>query len=255
MSLSRRIHSIFVQFGLDPLKALNSARGIPFFFKDLHRYRQLAKGNADAMAVSEFFPILSDRFASNGNLDPHYFYQDLWAARKIYNNNPSRHVDIGSSVATFVSHLLSFRAVEIVDVRPLPLAIDGLTTTVTDATHMTGYEDSSLESISTLHAVEHFGLGRYGDPVHPTAHLTFMRALARVLKPQGRLYFSVPCGVEQLVFNAHRIFAVETVLKGFEDLKLVSFSCVTDDHKFHPDCDLATVGNERYGCGMFEFSK
>lgn len=255
MPFFRRIHSIFLQLGIEPLKALSSIKGVPFFFSDLRRYRKMAKGNRDAIAITSFFPILHDRFASNGNLDPHYFYQDLWAARKIFNARPVRHVDIGSGVATFVSHLLTFRTVEIVDVRPLPLKIDGLTTTVTDATNMAGYADDSLESISTLHAAEHFGLGRYGDPVNPTAHLIFMRSLTRVLKPGGKLYFAVPCGVEQLVFNAHRVIAVKTVLRGFEGLKLLSFSCVTDDHKFHSNCSFETIEQERYGCGMFEFTK
>jgi SAM-dependent methyltransferase len=255
MSLLRRVHSIVVQFGLEPRRILASARGILPFLVDLRRYRKLANGQADALAITSFLPVLSDRFASNGNLDPHYFYQDLWAARKIYQDNPKRHVDIGSGVATFVSHLLAFREVEIVDVRPLPLAIHGLVTTVTDATNMAGYDDNSLESISTLHAAEHFGLGRYGDPVDPTAHLIFMRALVRVLKPGGKLYFSVPCGVEQLAFNAHRILAVDTILREFKDLKLVSFSCVTDNHRFHANCSLETVSNEQYGCGMFEFTK
>lgn len=255
MSFSRRIYSIFLQFGIEPLKALNSIRGIPFFFRDLRRYRKMAKDKEGAIAITSLFPILHDRFASNGNLDPHYFYQDLWAARKIYSACPVRHVDIGSGVATFVSHLLTFRTVEIVDVRPLPLRIDGLSTTVTDATNMAGYADNSLESISTLHAAEHFGLGRYGDPVNPTAHLVFMRALTRVLKPGGKLYFSVPCGVEQLAFNAHRVIAAKTVLRGFEGLKLLSFSCVTDDHRFHLNCSVETIEKECYGCGMFEFTK
>jgi len=30
---------------------------------------------------------------------------------------------------------------------------------------------SSAESIVLLHALEHFGLGRYGDPIDPEGHL------------------------------------------------------------------------------------
>ena len=75
------------------------------------------------------------------------------------------------------------------------------------------FADGSLESLSTLHAVEHFGLGRYGDPIHPDGWRRAAEALARVLAPGGRLYFSVPIGRERLVFNAHRVFSPERCLR------------------------------------------
>ncbi len=251
----RLIKNILLQLGVEPRKGFNALRGIGPFLRDLKEYRRQARNNPDAMPISAFYPILFERFVADGNLDSHYFYQDLWAARKIYQCNPTRHVDIGSSLGSFVSHLLTFRDVEIVDVRPVELGISGLTTMVTDATNMAAYADNSLESISTLHAAEHFGLGRYGDPVNAGGHVMFMHSLARVLKPGGKLYFAGPCGVERLYFNAHRVISPHTIIKAFSGLRLLSFSCVTDDHKFHQDCGIEVVESESFGCGMFEFTK
>ena len=38
------------------------------------------------------------------------------------------------------------------------------------------------DSVSCLHALEHFGLGRYGDPVDPDGHLKGFRNLRRIVQ-------------------------------------------------------------------------
>ena len=251
----RLAKDILLQLGIDPRKGINSIRGLVPFLRDLREYKRQSRNNPDAIPISTLHPIMHERFASNGGLDAHYFYQDLWAARKIYQARPGRQVDVGSAMGGFISHLLVFRDVEVVDVRPTELGISGLTTIVADATQMSGFADNSLESLSSLHAAEHFGLGRYGDPVNPAGHLMFMRSLARVLKPGGRLYFAVPCGLERVFFNAHRVLSPRTIMRGLAGLTLLSFSCVTDDGKFHEDCEFNIVEKQTYGCGMFELTK
>ena len=234
---------------------MRSLRGLPLFLRDVLRYRSLSRNRLGALRLGLFYPILHDRYGQSGEASGHYFHQDLWAARKVYQFKPQRHVDIGSSVSGFVSHLLVFREVEVIDVRPLKSDVPGLRFVQSDATQLSEFENDELESISTLHAGEHFGLGRYGDPVDPTAHLKFMAALTRVLKPGGRLYFAVPSGVEKLYFNAHRVLSPETVLAGFKGLRLVSFSWVNDDGVLNENADPQDVRGENYGCGLFEFTK
>ena len=82
-----------------------------------------------------------------------------------------------------------------------------------------------------------------------------MRSLARVLRPGGRLYFSVPIGVERVEFNAHRIFATATVMDGFSSLRLVSFSAVDDEGRMRPERNPREFSNANYACGLFEFTK
>ena len=114
--------------------------------------------------------------------------------------------------------------VTIVDIRELRSAVSGLDFVHADPTSLRQFDDGSIESLWSLHAVEHFGLGRYGDPVDPQAPFKVMEAFARVLAPGGSLYFSVPVGRERLVFNAHRIFAPSTIISALDGLKLLSFS-------------------------------
>ncbi len=97
------------------------------------------------------------------------------------------HLDVGSRLDGFIAHLLAFMEVEVIDIRPLNINVPGLRFTLGDATVLERKSDS-VESLSSLHAVEHFGLGRYGDSIDPEACFKAMRSFARVLKPGGVLY-------------------------------------------------------------------
>jgi hypothetical protein len=201
------------------------------------------------------YPILSEKVDSAGQAGGHYFHQDLWAARRIFERKPERHMDIGSLVHGFVAHVLVFMPVTAVDIRPLESNVRGLTFVQDDATELSRFESDSVASLSTLHAAEHFGLGRYSDPIDPDACFKFMNALQRVLAPGGRLYFSVPVGRERVEFNAHRVFAVQTILDAFSGLRLVSFSFVGDEGDLHEDVRPEEMPESRLACGLFEFTK
>jgi hypothetical protein len=124
-----------------------------------------------------------------------------------------------------------------------------------DATEMLQIASDSVESLSSLHVAEHFGLGRYGDPIDPDACFRFMASLQRVLAPGGRLYFSVPMGRERVEFNANRVFAPATIVRQFAKLRLVSFSFVGDDGCFYVDRDPEAASTSELACGLFEFAK
>ena len=145
--------------------------------------------------------------------------------------------------------------VTVIDIRHMESEVPGLTFLQDDATLLTDLPDRSIDSISSLHAAEHFGLGRYSDRVDPTACFTFMRSLERVLRPGGRLYFSVPIGRERVDFNAHRVFSPATIVDSFERLSLVSFSAVDDAGNLHEDVDYRSLPELEYGCGLFEFTR
>jgi hypothetical protein len=164
-------------------------------------------------------------------------------------------LDIGSSISGFVAHILAFMPVTLIDIRPLQAKIKGLHHIQDDATHLKGLAGNSVDSISCLHAVEHFGLGRYGDPIDPEGSFKAMRAMARVLAPGGRLYLSLPIGRERVEFNSQRVVSPRTVMDTMHDLKLVSFSAVDDAGDFRADQDWSRYADSRYACGMFEFTK
>lgn len=96
-----------------------------------------------------------------------------------------------------------------------------------DATNLENISDESVESISALCSVEHFGLGRYGDTIQPNAWECALRAFERVLKKGGRLYFSVPVGqISKVCFNAHRVFRPEIIINTLKSMDIVEFSYI-----------------------------
>jgi SAM-dependent methyltransferase len=241
--------------GFDPGVTLRFIKRTPRFIGEALSYRRAQRAESFPLTWDSLLPILTDYTAAAGAAEGHYFHQDLWAARRIFERRPTRHVDIGSRIDGFIAHLLVFMPVEVVDIRPLTSHVAGLQFVQEDATTLARFADGSVDSVSSLHAIEHFGLGRYGDPIDPNGHLAAMSALARVLAPGGRLYFSVPIGRERLVFNANRVFSPRTVVSAFSSLELVAFSAVDDAGRFVGDASLDAFETAEGSCGLFEFTK
>lgn len=241
--------------GFYPRTLAKSLKNLPTYLMDLRRYRKMNDMPSFQFGMSDAFPILTDMDAGAGIAGGHYFHQDLWAARKIFERRPRQHFDIGSRVDGFVAHLLVFMPITVVDIRPIESNIRGLTFLQDDAAELANLPDNSVDSLSTLHVAEHFGLGRYTDPIDPRACFKFMASLQRVLAPGGRLYFSVPIGRERVEFNAHRVFAPQTILSCFSKLQLISFSFVGDDANLYEDQSPDSLPQSEMACGLFEFSK
>jgi hypothetical protein len=243
--------------GFDPRKLYRSISGLPIFLRNIvELWQQSRRHAADEFRIS-LMPILSDAAAVSGVAKGHYFHQDLWAARRIHALKPSLHIDVGSRVDGFVAHLLTFMDVTVIDVRPLSSKVPGLAFTQKDMMAKNGAEGLSSESVSCLHALEHFGLGRYGDPFDWDGWRQGLVNLASIVKEGGRLYLSVPIGPQVVEFNAHRIFAPQTIISEAEKLglSLHEFSFIDDDGDFHPAVKIVEAAGCRFGCGCFEFIK
>jgi SAM-dependent methyltransferase len=243
------------QFGIDLRRLGHTIRHLPRFAREARAYARAGASTEFPFRIRSLYPVLTDYAAAAGSASGHYFFQDLWAARKIFAVRPSAHLDLGSRIDGFVAHVLTFMPVTVVDIRPLPDVVAGLHFQQADATTLAGIADASVESISSLHAIEHFGLGRYGDPISASAWRTALGSIARVLRPGGRAYVSVPVGHQRVQFNAHRVLHPATILEAVAPLELISFAAVDDAGVFHAECDPADYGSARFACGMFELSR
>lgn len=210
--------------------------------------------------IDKFFPIYSDYREQAGSAIGHYFHQDLLIANYIFKNNPASHIDIGSRVDGFVAHVASFRSIEIIDVRELQdTGHENIRFKRMDLMKNDLIESNICDSLSCLHAIEHFGLGRYGDPINPQGHLIGFRNLLKMLKHGGTLYISFPIGnADQVHFNAHRIFKPDSILGWQQEthLELLNFSYVDDAGKLHKEVGIDSVPiSTQYGCGIYTFRK
>jgi|LSQX01.1.fsa_nt_gb hypothetical protein len=248
-------------FGIDPLQTVAAFRGLPEFIRDYWRFRRaLSREQGNPWALHFTLPCLQDRRAASGTARGHYFHQDLWVARRIYARNPERHIDVGSSIVGLIARLAVFRQVEVLDIRPQPARIPNVIFRQHDLMGPVGEYEACCDSLSCLHVLEHMGLGRYGDPVDPNGYMLAFQSLARMVKPKGVLYLSVPVGNPQRVeFNGHRVFAIQTILDMAKvAFDLSAFSWVDDAGDLHEEDqtgEASIPANVRYGCGIFELKR
>ena len=142
-----------------------------------------------------------------------YFFQDMWAAREIYRSNIKHVYDIGSRIDGYIAHLLSMEIqVTLLDIRPFPKKVEGIDFIQANATDLSNIPDNSIETLSSLCALEHFGLGRYTDPIDYNGWKKALLAIKRKIKVGGTFYLSVPVGYECVRFNAHRVFNPMTIV-------------------------------------------
>ncbi len=254
------------QFGIDPRKTLRSFLGLPRYVSDFFRFRSNYSGRL------ELLPCLHDWYEEAGTTKSEYFWQDLLVARKIFEAKPEKHVDVGSRVDGFVAHVASFRKIEVFDIRAITTQIPGVIFTQVDLMKptiggMVGYCDS----LSCLHALEHFGLGRYSDPIDPQGYEHGLANMANLLRRNGSLYLSVPIGIDRVEFNANRVFdpRVIVALAAKHYLILTAFIVIRKDGKIEAYSDddkisdnfvnihavISELAQQRYALGIFVFIK
>lgn len=203
----------------------------------------------------DFYRCMDDNTATTG-FDAHYLYHTAWAARRVQEMKPIKHVDI-SSLLYFSTLVSAFVPVDFYDYRPANIKLSGLSMGSADLCNL-HFDSHSIQSLSCMHTIEHVGLGRYGDPIDPDGDLKAMSELARVLAVGGYFYFVTPVGKSKICFNAHRIYSYEQILSYFPSLSLVEFSLIPDDGQERgiiQNADPKLVDMQDYGCGCFVFTK
>jgi len=258
--ITNGLKKTFRLFGFDIIVFVNAIRGLSFFINDYSKIKK-QKGVDTQFPFGKLYPILGDRFTESGTMKGHYFHQDLYVARKIFKNEPLRHIDIGSRNDGFVAHVAVFRQIEIIDIREQTSKVPNIIFRRADLMQLPGDMINTFDSISSLHAIEHFGLGRYGDPIDYNGHLKALENITRMLQTGGKFYFSVPIGSQRIEFNAHRVFSVRYLLDIFnEKFNLNSFSYVDDKGDFFENVETNQLEIDKnygcnYGCGIFELTK
>jgi len=248
--LARCVGQFLILIGIDPRKCV-ALRYVPKYLSDMRAFRR-AGGK-----IKQLYPSLSEFGDQAGIGRGHYFHQDILVATLIYEANPERHIDIGSRLDGFIAHVASFRDIEVLDIRPLTNV--GHDRIKFRQGNLMEFDDSLIEitdSLSCLHALEHFGLGRYGDPIDPEGHVKGFSHLCRMLKPNGILYLSVPIGAGGVYFNAHRVFEpseIPEMARGI--LELIRYDYVDDDGCLYRNCFVDETPSLEYGCGIYCFRK
>lgn len=247
----RGLLSIFRQIGFDPIRAVTFFRFAPKYFRDLIVYMFKAR----SLKV-KLRPIFIDYAATAGSADGHYFWQDLICARWIYEDNPEQHFDVGSRVDGFIAHLLTSRTIIQLDIRDQPAKIEGLQKILGDAQKDLSHLNQKFESVSSLHSIEHFGLGRYSDKIEPDGHIKGVLNISTLVSTEGKLYLSFPIGRETVEFNAQRILNPKLPIDLLPNFELEEFVLIPWKGEPIRNYDPNQVDVDIWGqAGLYKFKR
>jgi SAM-dependent methyltransferase len=188
------------------------------YWKSYYQFQRLAVNEKNS-SIKKFYPCLHED-TEETYIEPVYFYQDAWAFEKIFAQQPSQHIDVGSH-HKFVALLSKVLPITMVDIRPLALPLNSIHFQQGSILDLP-FDDASIESLSSLCVVEHIGLGRYGDKIDPCGSEKALTELKRVIAANGHLYLSIPIDDQNTIFfNAHRAFSEEYLMLLFKPFKLI----------------------------------
>jgi SAM-dependent methyltransferase len=253
------------QVGLNIRKCFFFLLRLPEYILD---YLKFKKQNVDQLKIN-FKPCLHDKSESGGDVSSEYFWQDLFVSQLIFESNPKTHVDIASRIDGFVAHVASFREIEVFDIRPLKdnmrkvrfKQVDLMNLSDTNNKKYTSYTDS----LSCLHVIEHFGLGRYGDNIDIHGYKKGIANMSKILKRDGILYLSTPIGKERIEFNANWIFNPLRIIDEAKKNDLIvdrififdksEIGCFRLLEKKEVEAILVNMSQESYNLCLFIFRK
>jgi hypothetical protein len=224
------------------------------FINELNELNELERTSVD-FPITQIQPYFTDKLDSAGIASGPYFHQDLLVAQYIHDRNPKRHVDVGSRFDGLIAHIASFREIEVFDIRPQRNQIQNVVFKQIDFMDSSVIPKYYCDSVSSLHAIEHFGLGRYGDKIDANGHIKAMENIADMLTAHGVFYLSVPIGPQRIEFNAHRVFDFSYLLRIVGQwFELHRLSFVDDEGRLHREIttkDKALLGC-KMGCAILE---
>ena len=248
---------ILNQFGINPIQFIKSIKSLNRYFIDLYKFQKI---NNKKLYLK---PCLTDWYEEGGSINNEYFWQDLLVSQMIYENRPIRHIDIGSRIDGFVAHVASFRKVEVFDVRPVYTKIPNVDFKQSDLMDSNFFDNDfgTCDSLSCLHTIEHFGLGRYGDPIVKDGYIIGLKNMASLICKGGYFYFSTPIGKERIDFNANRVFNPKEIYYliknfGFELSKLLIIKNGNIIHEIKISLEeIDKLSYDNYNLGIFIFVK
>ena len=169
-------------------------------------------------------------------------YEILFALRSVFSYVPKggKVMDVasGSSLLPLFYSSMGFRGVH-QDVHPLSFDYPGVEDIVCDVIDLANQcEPESFDAISMICAMEHFGLGRYGDKMDASGDFKAVEYFEPLLKTGGILVVTVPFGPPALVYNTHRVYNYRRLKKIFE-----GFEIVEEEYRIWPNWELASRGD------------
>jgi len=212
-----KIYTLFHEFGFDLYKIILLPFSIRRYLRNLILFKnEMRKFKSDKYYL-ELIPRLYDYNQLSGGYENEYFITDLFISQyiKFKNSEIKNLLDVGSRIDGLVSNISCFREINIIDIRDVPSKFKNIKSMKLDMTKnfsMNGRK--RYDVITSNHAIEHFGLGRYGDPIDFNGHIKAIKNIHKLLKDKGQLILGVPFAKEnKIYFDCHRELSIKTWTK------------------------------------------
>lgn len=162
----------------------------------------------------------SFRYDGGNHPENYQHFESAFAAEQLVHFAGREILDIGS-YRHFVLGLMARGPVTTIDVRHRQPICSQESIITCDAKKLNIPSDR-YDAVVSLCALEHFGLGRYGDEFDLGADRQAFKEMIRVIKPGGALIFStlITRGSPTIEFNAHRIYDLSVIRDFCGGLKL-----------------------------------
>lgn len=230
-----------------------------FFLKNIFKYcfhffSFLSKNGR----INNIYPFLEFNtiFKEHEN---QFFHADLLISKKVFNNNPKNHLDIGSRIDGLVGQLSIFRKVDALNLQKINIfPHKNINLIQKDILQIKNNEFKKYQSISSVGVLGHIGLGRYGDKIDPAGHLKAINIICNYLiKKKGIIYLMVPVGKESVHFNSHRVFDTKKLIKIFHQNKCIlkEFHLINDEGKLKLNFNKEKTRKVGFCGGIFIFEK
>jgi hypothetical protein len=212
----RRLYFTLQDLGLQPQRLLG-LRHLPRILSEAWQFRQLLQHQPPLLdAELRWAPIFGDRSSSAGNSRSLYFLQDLLCSQFVLQQPAGSHLDIGSRVDGFVAQVAASRPLELLDLRPLPInSFPQIRFRQGDILEPPADLKGAYALVTSLHALEHVGLGRYGDPIAPNGFERAVGQASALVAPGGLLLLTLPVAQQPrhcVEFNSQRLFSNQLLL-------------------------------------------
>lgn len=229
---------------------------LPKLRKYLHELKQFQSSGG---RVDEWAIYLNEDTEFAGSVSGHYFWQDILVAQWVLAQKKKFVADLGSRLDGYVAHVAASQRIFVIDIRPIQKTIPNIEFVRED---ILNYKSNhKFEIVTSLHTIEHIGLGRYGDPIEPDGHIKAFSALSQMTLPKGYLVVSFPIDLEtRIEFNGQRRIGVKEPLKWADSnkLKFINFMGLLHNDEivsFDTSHSLASFIPESGALGIYFFKK
>jgi hypothetical protein len=169
--------------------------------------------------IRRLTPHLNESGNFAGSFHGQYFWQDLIVAQWVVKQSKERLLDVGSRIDGYVAHVATSQKISVIDLRPITKEIPNVRYFREDILKYRSKE--KFEIVTSLHTIEHIGLGRYGDDIDPHGHEKAFASLSNFTELGGFLIVSFPISREtEVEFNGQRRIGFREPLVWGNKLKL-----------------------------------